>query len=630
MDNSKQEPETLAGWLTRLVKFRVPLILAINLGLMGAAYFGSYILRFEGLIPEDYYWVMLKTLPVVIVLQALLFYYYDLFQGLWRYVSFEDLVNIIEATILSQIFLANINYFASSWFGRIPTSIYFLDALLLITMVGGSRLGVRYVRQRFFFPGRSPQPKPTVVVGPLPLTEPLVREMLHQPDSLLPVALLDPTGETQGYRVHDIPIIKGFKELKSLARRRQVQEFLVAWPDAPEEQLTRLMEFAQQDSIKVKVLPSLPEVLAGKARLSDVRDIDLLDLLHRPPVQIEPDRIAAILRDKVVLVSGAAGSIGSEICRQVAEFQPRSLILLDRAENCLCQLDMNLRRQVPDLDFQALVGSINDGDGLLALFREHRPQVVFHAAAYKHVPLMECAPLEAVYNNVLGSRNLVKAALAAGTERFVLISTDKAVNPTNVMGVTKSIAERYIQSVNGLHPTRLIITRFGNVLGSAGSVIPLFKEQLLQGGPLTVTHPDIERFFMTIPEAVQLVLQAAAMGEGGDVFVLNMGRAVKIRELAEKLILLAGKTPGKDVEIVYTGLRPGEKLYEELFNADETPQPTEHPMIMRATRPPDSPEVWEQALAELEAMVRRRDVAGALARFQALVPTYTPFQGGRN
>jgi FlaA1/EpsC-like NDP-sugar epimerase len=630
MDLVKEDQQNLPSWLSHLVKFRTPLVLAINLGFMSAAYFGSYILRFEGLIPEDYYAVMFKTLPLVILLQTLLFYHYDLFKGLWRFVSFEDLVNIIEATVLSQIFLANINYFSSSWFGRIPISIYFLDALLLITMVGGSRLMVRYVRQRFISPGRSLKPKPTLLVGPVNLTEPLVRELLRQPDSLVPVGLLDPTGESQGYRVHDIPILKGFKEAKVLARRRQVQELLVAWPDAPEDQLNRLMEFSQQERIKVKVLPSLPEVLAGKARLSDARDIDIIDLLHRPPVEIESKRIAGILRDKVVLVSGAAGSIGSEICRQVAAFQPRNLILLDRAENCLYQLDMNLRRQFPDLKFQSLVGSINDRDGMVALFREHRPQVVFHAAAYKHVPLMERAPLEAVYNNILGSRNLVQAALAAGTERFVLISTDKAVNPTNIMGVTKSIAERYVQSVNGVHPTRLIITRFGNVLGSAGSVIPLFKEQLLQGGPLTVTHPEIERFFMTIPEAVQLVLQAAAMGEGGDIFVLNMGRPVKIRELAEKLILLAGKTPGKDVEIVYTGLRPGEKLFEELFNADETPQPTEHPMILRATRPPDPPGTWDRALKELEALVRRRDVEGVLTRFRALVPTYTPFQEGQN
>ncbi|MEJ5330092.1 MAG: nucleoside-diphosphate sugar epimerase/dehydratase [Desulfobaccales bacterium] len=611
------------------LRFRLPLVILVNLGFMSTAYLGAYLLRFEGLIPEEYHRVMLRTLPVAVIIQVVVFYYYDVFFGLWRFVSFEDLVNIIEATVISQVFLGNVNYFSSQWLGRIPLSVYILNGLLLITLVGGSRVGVRYVRQRFLSSGRSPAPRPTVVVGPLQVIEPLVREMLRVPNSLLPVALLDTSGEARGCRVHDVRVIHSFKELKSLSRRHRLQELLVAWPEAPEEELTRLMQMAHEARVRVKVVPSLPEVLAGRARLTDVRDIDLLDLLHRPPVEIESQRVAELVRDKVVLVTGAAGSIGSEICRQVAAFGPKSLILLDRAENSLCQMEMTLRRDFPDLSFLALVGSINDREGLAELFREHHPQVVFHAAAYKHVPLMERAPLEAVYNNILGTRNLVQAALAAGSERFVLISTDKAVNPTNVMGVTKCIAERYVQSVNGVHPTRLIITRFGNVLGSAGSVIPLFQEQLLHGGPLTVTHPEIERFFMTIPEAVQLVLQAAAMGRGGDVFVLNMGRPVKIRELAEKLVLLAGKTPGKDIEIVYTGLRPGEKLYEELFNTDETPQPTEHPLILRATRAPDPPGVWEAGLAELEALVRRRDVPGVLTRFRILVPTYTPVSGGR-
>ena len=622
-----------SSWVSCVVqgalRFRLPLVILANLGFMSAAYAGAYALRFEGLIPEDYYRVMLRTLPVAVLIQVIVFYYYDVFFGLWRFVSFEDLVNIIEATAISQVFLANANYFTSPWLGRIPLSIYLLDGLLLITLVGGSRVGVRYVRQRFFSSGRSLSVKPVIVVGPLQVTEPLVREMLRMPNSLQPVGLLDTSGEALGCRVHDVRVLRNLREIKGLTRRHRVQELLVAWPDAPEEELTRLMQTARQQGLRVKVVPSLPDVLAGRTRLTDVRDIDLVDLLHRPPVEVESQRVAGIIRDRVVLVSGAAGSIGSEICRQVATFGPRNLILLDRAENCLCELDIALRREFPHLNFLPLVGSINDQAGLRHLFLEHRPHLVFHAAAYKHVPLMERAPLEAVYNNVLGTRNLVQAALAAGTERFVFISTDQAVNPTNVMGVTKAIAERYIQSVNGSHPTRLIITRFGNVLGSAGSVIPLFQQQLLNGGPLTVTHPEIERFFMTIPEAVQLVLQAAAMGEGGDIFVLNMGRAVKIRELAEKLILLAGKTPGRDVEIVYTGLRPGEKLYEELFNADEVPEPTEHPLILRATRAPGSLEAWEAGLAELEALVRRRDVPGVLNLFLSLVPTYTPFPGGR-
>jgi len=299
---------------------------------------------------------------------------------------------------------------------------------------------------------------------------------------------------------------------------------------------------------------------------------------------------------------------------------------VERAENSLYASEIALRWRHPELQLHALVASINDASGMELLFKQYRPHVVFHAAAYKHVPLMERCPIEAAYNNILGTRNLVKAALAAQAERFVMISTDKAVNPTNVMGVTKRIAEKYVQSLNGLSITKFITTRFGNVLGSAGSVIPLFKEQLANGGPLTVTHPEIERFFMTIPEAVQLVLQAALMGRGGDIFVLNMGRSVKIRELAEKLIILAGKTPGDGIEVVYTGLRPGEKLFEELFNEDEQARPTEHPLVNQAVGHREPSENWESFLHEVETLVRKREVPELLAKFTAMVPNYQPLQ----
>jgi len=303
-------------------------------------------------------------------------------------------------------------------------------------------------------------------------------------------------------------------------------------------------------------------------------------------------------------------------------------MILERAENYLYEIELDLRRRFPDMDLQALIASVNDGPGLKTLLQRFRPDLIFHAAAYKHVPLMERCPLEAAYNNILGTRNLVAAALAAKTARFVMISTDKAVNPTSVMGATKRIAEKYVQACGGSHQTRFITTRFGNVLGSAGSVIPILKEQLARGGPLTVTHPLIERFFMTIPESVQLVLQAAYMGQGGDIFVLNMGCSVKIMDLAKKLIVLAGKTPGKDIDIICTGLRPGEKLYEELFNVDEESHPTEHPLINRAIRAPESKEVLEEHLNQIQALISRRDATGLIAKFHALIPNYTP--GGQS
>ena len=314
--------------------------------------------------------------------------------------------------------------------------------------------------------------------------------------------------------------------------------------------------------------------------MADVRDIELEDLLPRPAIYIERDQVREFINQRSVLVTGAGGSIGSELCRQLAQFEPKKLVMLERNENSLYQTELALKRRYPELQLESLIASINDAPGLNNLLQKYKPEIIFHAAAYKHVPLMERCPIEAAYNNILGTRNLVKAALKAGTEYFVMISTDKAVNPSSVMGVSKRIAEKYVQACNThSDTTKFIITRFGNVLGSAGSVIPIFKSQLAQGGPIYVTHPEIERFFMTIPEAVQLVLQAVYMGKGGDIFVLKMGRPVKIRELAEKLILLAGKTPGRDIEIKYIGLREGEKMYEELFNEGESCQPSDHPLI---------------------------------------------------
>jgi FlaA1/EpsC-like NDP-sugar epimerase len=357
--------------------------------------------------------------------------------------------------------------------------------------------------------------------------------------------------------------------------------------------------------------------------MADVRDIELEDLLPRPAIYIEREQVSKFINQRSVLVTGAGGSIGSELCRQLAQFEPKQLVMLERNENSLYQTELALKRRYPELKLEALIASINDAPGLNNILQKYRPEIIFHAAAYKHVPLMERCPIEAAYNNILGTRNLVKAALKAETEYFVMISTDKAVNPSSVMGVSKRIAENYVRACNTRSDTKFIITRFGNVLGSAGSVIPIFKSQLAQGGPICVTHPEIERFFITIPEAVQLVLQAVYMGEGGDIFVLKMGRPVKIRELAEKLILLAGKTP-RDIEIKYTGLREGEKMYEELFNEGESSQPSPHPLIDYAIGPHEFREVWENNIDEIQAIVYRGDATALLEKYQQLIKNYSP------
>jgi FlaA1/EpsC-like NDP-sugar epimerase len=609
----------------RFMPYRRIFIALFHIILFVIAYIFSFFLRFEGAIPEIYYQTMLTTLPFVVIVQGFFFAYHDLYQGLWRYVSFADVQNIIRATLLSMITILAINLLFSKYLGNIPRSVYVINCLLVLSFTCGSRFLVRHFRQTSFMSlSEIRDAQKVILVGPLEAAEPLLREMFTHGKDYFPMALIDPVLEHQGNRIFDVPILGGLQNISETANRVEAHEVIITWPDAPQDRLNEIIEHCKRSQLRIRTVPPLSEVLGGRYRLADVRDIELEDLLPRPPIYIDQENIQAFIKEKTVLVTGAGGSIGSELCRQVAKYDPAALIMVERAENSLYTNEVMLLRSFPDLQLHSLVASINDGPGMELLFQHYSPQLVFHAAAYKHVPLMERCPIEAAYNNILGTRNLVKAALASKVDHFIMISTDKAVNPTSVMGVTKRISEKYVQSLNGNITTKFITTRFGNVLGSAGSVIPLFKEQLAHGGPLTVTHPEIERFFMTISEAVQLVLQAAYMGQGGDIFVLNMGRSVKIRELAEKLIILAGKNPEKDIQIIYTGIRPGEKMFEELFNEKEQNQPTSHSLINRAIDNSFSPEVWEAHLDEIEAMVRKRDAINLLTKFKEIIPNYCP------
>jgi FlaA1/EpsC-like NDP-sugar epimerase len=605
--------------------YRLPFSILFHLVLFALAYLGSFYLRFEGLIPNSYYQTMLKTLPAVLLSQGFFFYYHDLYRSMWGYVCFADLTNILRATMMSLMALLFLEILLARFTGNIPWSIYVLDGLLVVTLTGGCRFLVRHLRERVIALSDSTNVRRVILVGPPEAAEPLLREMLTHDMDYLPVALACLDESLQGTRIYDVPVIGGASRIPEMAEHYRVNEIIFVWPDAPQDELNEIIEECKRFQVRFKIVPPLSAVLNGHYRLADVRDIELEDLLPRPPIYMDKENLNSLIEGQVVAITGAGGSIGSELCRQIAKFGPKSLVLIERAENTLVDIETELRRRFPDLDLQALVGSINNAPGMRFLFERYQPNLVFHAAAHKHVPLMESSPLEAAYNNILGTRNLAKAAITAKAERFVMISTDKAVNPTSVMGVSKRICEKYVKACNNLNHTKFITTRFGNVLGSAGSVIPLFKQQLTQGGPLTVTHPDIERFFMTIPEAVQLVLQAACMGQGGDIFVLNMGRPVRIRELAEKLIVLAGKTPNKDIAIVYTGLRPGEKLFEELFNVDEEPQPTEHPLINSAMGSKETWETWESLLDEIENIVKKQDVPGLVAKFKQIISNYVPY-----
>jgi FlaA1/EpsC-like NDP-sugar epimerase len=422
--------------------------------------------------------------------------------------------------------------------------------------------------------------------------------------------------------VSDLPVYSLDAALIRKERFHGLREVVVFWPEARRKELDTVVEALKPLQIPFRTLPHTDDILSGRINISDIRDVEIDDLLERPPVKTAMRQIREYLGDKTVLVTGGAGSIGSELCRQIAPFGPKLLVIVERSENTLYEFQLEMKRRFPSLPLYASISSINDFAGLASLMKGMKVDVVFHAAAYKHVPLMELASVESAYNNILGTYNVAQASILAGVRRFVMISTDKAVNPTNIMGVTKRIAEMVVQVHNGHLDTRFMVVRFGNVLGSAGSVIPIFKSQIARGGPVTVTHPEIERYFMTIPEAVQLILQAGCMGKGGEIYVLDMGKPVKILRLAEKLIALSGKRPHEDIEIAFTGLRPGEKMSEELFNQGEESLRTIHSQIwMAISRPPDR-DSMVAAIEEIRNLVLRRDEKGLRRKFKELVPGY--------
>jgi FlaA1/EpsC-like NDP-sugar epimerase len=402
-----------------------------------------------------------------------------------------------------------------------------------------------------------------------------------------------------------------------------LHSIVLCWPDATRKQISEIVEALSIFQVPFKKLPVIEDILSERVSINEIREVGIEDLLERPPVETDMEEISQYLRGKTILITGGGGSIGSEICRQVVGFDPEKLIVVERSENSLYNLQIEFKKKYGEIPFGGVISTINDAPGMEKLMQEEGVDVVFHAAAYKHVPLMEDAPIESAYNNVLGTCNVAKAAIAAGVERFVMISTDKAVNPSNIMGATKRVAEMIVQGLNSESTTHFMTVRFGNVLGSAGSVIPIFKKQILDGGPVTVTHPDIERFFMTIPEAVQLVLQAGCMGRGGEIFVLDMGKPVKILKLAEKLITLSGKTPYEDIEIAFTGLRPGEKMYEELFNSGESHIPTSHPRIRAAVSEAVRRIRILQSVDRIQQIIARKDEAAMNLILKELVPGYS-------
>jgi FlaA1/EpsC-like NDP-sugar epimerase len=585
------------------------------------AWLVAYWLRFNLTLPQPYLDSALATLTWVMPLQAFIFGYFGLYRGFWRFASLPDLKRIVKAVGVAAV-ATPVVIITFRVDAIVPRTVMLLDPLLLLFIIGGSRLFYRAWRERRLT-DLDLNIRPVVVVGAGREADVLLRELRQEPQQWRVVGLLDDDPESQGLFLQGVPVLGGIVELINWVERKGVADVILALPSASPALRRQVTEVCSRAGVRLLTVPSLDDIMQGRVAVSALRSIELEDLLGRNPVSMDDAGLRAFVGDSAVMVTGAGGSIGSELCRQIARFQPARLVMLEQNEFALYRMEQEFAEQFPDVHTVCLIGDVKDGARIESIMMTHRPRIVFHAAAYKHVPLMERGnAMEALRNNVLGTRACAEAAVASGVEKFVLVSTDKAVNPTNVMGATKRMAEMVCQSMQDRNGTRFISVRFGNVLGSSGSVVPKFQAQIAAGGPVTVTHPEITRYFMTIPEASQLVLQAGLMGQGGELYVLDMGEQVRIADLARLMIRLVGKTE-EEVRIEFTGLRPGEKLYEELLADAEATLPTPHPKLRVARSREVDVAGLTRALLWVEETTQADDAA-VRACLRQCVPEYMP------
>lgn len=556
------------------------LLVVYDIVSMVAASILALFLRFEGrydAIPQQYLEKIQQYIFIVIVISIVIFYVMRLYGSLWSYAGTTELVNILVASILSSGVQMAVYVLVDV---RMPRSYYVFYGAGLFVFVTVSRYSYRVIRTMIKRQKSSKSCTNVLVVGAGGAGNMLVREITNSSHiNKRVVCIVDDARAKQGSYLHGVKIYGGREAIPELVKKYGVEEIMLAIPSAPAKEIKQILDICKETGCELKRLPGVYQLVNGEVSINALKEVDVNDLLGREPVSVDLSSILDYVSGKTILVTGGGGSIGSEICRQVAQHNPRRLVIVDIYENSAYDIQNELKNRYPYLDLVVLIASVRNTKRMDMIFEKYRPDIVYHAAAHKHVPLMEDSPNEAVKNNVLGTWKVVQAADRWKTKRFVMISTDKAVNPTNIMGATKRLCEMIVQTYNNRSETEFVSVRFGNVLGSNGSVIPLFKKQIAQGGPVTVTHPEIIRYFMTIPEAVSLVLQAGVYARGGEIFVLDMGEPVKIVDLAKNLILLSGHKPDDDIPIVYTGLRPGEKLYEEMLMEEEGLQDTENKLI---------------------------------------------------
>jgi FlaA1/EpsC-like NDP-sugar epimerase len=598
--------------------WRMWLALAHDVAACVGAWLCAYWLRFTPDLPNYYLDQALQTLPWVVAVHAVLFWSFGLYRGIWRYASLPDLRRILmsvgaaAATVPTLLFMLQI---------AVPRTVLILTPILLILAMGGSRIAYRAWKERMLSGIMTAEREPVLVLGAGESASNLIKDLARSPQWRV-VAVLDDDAANIGRQLHGVNVVGRFNEIPRWQRRFSVNQAIIAMPEATHSERRRVVEFCNHAGLKVLTVPSYDDLVSGRVTLSQVRHVELDDLLGRDPVKLDTAGLRGWLAGRVVMVTGAGGSIGIELCRQIARFQPRQLVLFEQNEFALYTVEQEFAASLPKQAVAPAVGDVKDAARVEQVIRAYRPTVIFHAAAYKHVPLMEGGNAwQAVQNNVAGTHVIARVAATSGVEKLVFVSTDKAVKPTSVMGASKRLAEMVCQALQRPEGTRFVMVRFGNVLGSTGSVIPKFREQIAAGGPVTVTHPEVTRYFMSIPEAVQLVMQAGLMGRGGEIFVLDMGDPVKIADLARDLIRLSGFSE-EEIRITYTGLRPGEKLYEEPLASDESLLPTPHPKLRIARARPENSD-W---LQRLESWLRDGgdDDARVRAELAKWVPDYSP------
>jgi FlaA1/EpsC-like NDP-sugar epimerase len=570
----------------RRLNVRNRFLFLLDLFCIVVSVWGSYTMRFEvGAAFYFYLPFVYWMVGIALLVKPLIYYAFGLYRRVWIYASTQELKLIVVAVTAASgaLALVMLGLSTAQVFNGYLRGVFVMDWALSLLLVGGVRFTLRLLSEAYNIPSnRSTNQKRVLIVGAGDAGALVVRELQKNPQlNLLPTGFLDDNVAKQHNSIHGVPVVGTLNDLANVLDNQPVDEVIIAIPSAPGKVVRLVADVCRLKGVPFRTMPGIYELLGGTVSVSRLREVDIADLLRREPVHVNDDRVGASLSGKVVLVTGAGGSIGRELCRQVARWMPSELVLLGHGENSIFETWLDLRDSFPSLSTRTVIADVRDRERIQMLWREINPQVVFHAAAHKHVPLMEVNPVEAITNNVMGTRNVVDASLEVGVERLVMISTDKAIRPANVMGATKRMAEMIVLDAAQRSGRSFSVVRFGNVLGSRGSVVPLFKRQIARGGPVTVTHPDMKRYFMTIPEAVYLVLQASAMGRSGDLFVLNMGQQVRILDLAEDLIRLSGLEPGRDIEIVYTGIRPGDKLSEDLWDEGFTFEKTDHPDIFR-------------------------------------------------